>query len=108
MDTEKLFISSEMLEGRLVTIAPQLYRPPQYGVFDSIKSVQSMCVIISAKEVADLEEEGLQGYNAFECVSLSWHITRSEDDRSHLIRNVRWSKALVILLIVSPKVCHQS
>ena len=70
MDIEKLLLSSEMLEGRLVTIAPQLYRPPQYGVFDSVKNVQSICVMISAKEVADLEEEGLQGYNAFECVSL--------------------------------------
>ena len=70
MDIEKLLLSSEMLEGRLVTSAPQLYRPPQDGVFDSIKHVQSICVMISAKEVADLEEEGLQGYNAFECVFL--------------------------------------
>ncbi|KAM7457487.1 hypothetical protein BLSTO_01762 [Blastocystis sp. subtype 1] len=79
MSGPMLSTTLEAATGKVVAVSSQLYQPPSHPEFD----------FLTAEDVADLDVEGLQGYNAYDA-----------EDWDHFVKTMRWAKALSFILLV--------
>ncbi|OAO14702.1 hypothetical protein AV274_3613 [Blastocystis sp. ATCC 50177/Nand II] len=84
MSGPMLSTTLEAATGKVVAVSSQLYQPPSHPEFD----------FLTAEDVADLDVEGLQGYNAYDA-----------EDWDHFVKTMRWAKALSFILLGIGIVC---